>query len=375
MISLVSLLLAFTSPTAPARHPSFMSPLTATGQPAVFIHDPNQSAAGVPNVVARTSSCSSTQAIGLYDDGGVTDIVCVDSATQTNVNGQPATPAADSATLFEYAVDAGFPSITATVDGANGLLTPTGVFSQFWHYGTAANWDVQCGWPLIWGNTGINYFNVNTNSVAFQSTGTQAAVAWSSASFLGRQKQITFVTAAANNAAAEIKAVGAHQQVWRGDSAGAGGFLVWIRAGMSDTTAHARAAFGLFNTTGILTTNVDPNTLANSVYFGCNDGDANLSVCSNDNSGNATCNTLGASFPCQTDGAYYDFWLFAGPNSSTISYAITRLDSAASAGGLITSDLPQNSVQLNWHANLNSGATGATAVKIGWLGACVAGNY
>lgn len=293
---------------------------------------------------------------------------CLGSSADTPTT--PSAPASGSTTIYTFAVDGGFPGIVSTIDGFMGLQTPVGLFGQFSYYGTSENWDVQCGWPTSWGGTTLMYYR---NSEAFQATGTAGSVAWSSASLVGRLKQVTYVTAATTNSAAEIKAVGSRQNVWRGDTAGAGGWLLWIRGGMNDTAANIRFAAGLFTTTSILTTNVDPSTLANSAYFGCDVGQTTLRICTNDNTGSATCSDLGADYPCTTDGAYYDFWLAAAPNGSAINWAIQRLDSAASTGGTITSDLPQNTVQLNWHLNINTGS-GSTAARLGFMGTCYAAN-
>ena len=110
-----------------------------------------------------------------------------------------------------------------------------------------------------------------------------------------------------------------------------------------------------------------------AIYFGCNNGDSNLSICSNDNSGTATCNTLGASFPCTTSGAWYDFWLAAAPNDSSIKYRVDRLDSAASTSGSVTSDLPRNTVQMNWQ-EFGDTADGGQAIVLGFFGVCFAAN-
>lgn len=81
----VLLLLAFTTPSTPARHPT-----PATGNvvnPAVYVYDPHLGGAssGVPNVTAvntsnagSAGSCNNNQAIGVYDDGGAVGVNCFD---------------------------------------------------------------------------------------------------------------------------------------------------------------------------------------------------------------------------------------------------------------------------------------------------------
>jgi hypothetical protein len=372
----VVLLFAFTTNDRPARHPT---PPSGVTNPAVYVYDPHASGAidGIPNVTgiaalgSSGAACTQTQSIGIYDDGGTTGVNCIDSfnGTQTNQANPPAAPTTNSATIFQYAVDSGFPAFTATIDSANGLLTPTGLYAVFTNYGTAANWDVECVTTQGWGtNTIVFYRSITTVGT----TGSVNSDAFATTSLLTRSKMNTYSTGTGANATASIKNSGV-QNFWRGNSAGAGGFLLWQRASIKTTVANTRWAFGAFNTTSALSGTSDPNVATDDVYFGCNVGDSNLSICSNDNSGTATCNTLGASFPCTTNGAWYDFWLYAAPGSSQISYAVQRLDTPATTAGVVTSDLPRNTVQMSWQFWTGNAATASSNV-LGFFGMCFAAN-
>lgn len=372
----VALLVGFTTISAPARHPSYSGVFVT---PAVYVFDPHVNGAnpgGIPNITAITpsSACSQTQSIGIYDDGGSTGVNCIDSysGTLTVTPAAPTTPTVVQGTSFMFAADSGFPAVSAVVDGFTGLVIPDGMFSFFGHYGATVNWDVSCALVESWGFNNIAY--VPNGSLTAQTSGTVGNKSWANTSLYTRSKVVTYVTAASTNTAAFVKAPASAQlTMWRGNSAGAGGFLWWARASMDDTFANSRTAMGLFNAASLVATN-DPNVATDSVYFGCNSGDSNLSICSNDNSGTATCNTLGASFPCTTDGAFYDFWFAAAPNGGEILWAITRLDSAAGTGGRLSADLPRNTVGLQWYTYLNTGSA-ATSIKLGFLGECTAANY
>lgn len=153
------------------------------------------------------------------------------------------------------------------------------------------------------------------------------------------------------------------------------GFLWHARWGSIDTSADARLFAGLnpFLTpmdagAGI---NNEPSNAPNTIYAGCDSGDTNLKVCSNDASGTATCTDLGASFPCHLDGAAFDVWLYAAPGgATTVDYAVKRLDSAAFASGTISSDLPSTTLQLAWHVWMNNGPVGADVDYLGVAWVC-----
>jgi hypothetical protein len=116
------------------------------------------------------------------------------------------------------------------------------------------------------------------------------------------------------------------------------------------------------------------------VYFGSNSADTNLSICANDNVTTATCTDLGASFPTKLQGAAYDLFIWAAPNASSIGYAISRLDSAASTYGTISNnqadggtDLPRNTVPLGYDIFMANGAT-ASIGRLWFAGVVVCSN-
>lgn len=286
----------------------------------------------------------------------------------------PAPPTASgSTTYFYYQIDAGWPSVPTTIDSVMGLAIPVGQLGAYFPVvpgGATITWDSECFFPRAWGVTGL--VGLKLQDTVPQPTGAPSSPAWATTSTITRSKEIDYQTAGSANAGGGLRS--GQFSVWRGNAAGAGGFMFWTRAGTQTTAANSRFAVGLFNTVSVLTAAADPNAGTDTVYFGCNSGDTNLSICSNDNSGTATCTTLGASYPCTTSGAYYDFWLAAKPNDSVIAYFIQRLDTAAQVSGLISSDLPRNTVQLAWQTWINTGS-GSAQLKVAWDGSCTMSNY
>lgn len=284
----------------------------------------------------------------------------------------PTAPASGKALHYDFAPAASFPLTPHTIDGFMGIPIPTGLLGAFLTFqSTGMNWTVGCAMPEGWGQSTIVSYNWPASFQAMGSAGTGAA--WSNASLAGRSKALRFTGTAAQNAQNGIKMQTARQNAWRGNTAGAGGFVLWTRFAITTVFATSRSAVGLMGATTTPANNADFDNIADTVYVGCKSGESTLRICSNDNSGSATCSDLGASYPCTTNGAFYDVVIAAAPNSSTISYRIERLDSAAATSGTLSSDLPRNSIQLNWMDWLNS-ADGGSATVMDWMGTCMAAN-
>lgn len=225
-----------------------------------------------------------------------------------------------------------------------------------------------CIQPAAHGSTTLT---VSGSMQAGGATGTAAAVAWASTDARTRAKWVQYPTTAAVNLNAGYRAN--TDYVWRGSAAGLGGFYVWGSMNIVTGNAGQRVFMGLKDATAVLTAASDPNAALDTVYFGANAADTNLSICSNDNAGTATCATLGASFPAKTANQAYDVAFWAPPNGSTIGYAITNVVSGANATGTVAADLPRNTVQLGFDFNINSG-TGAVVTTMQFGGTCYIAN-
>lgn len=290
--------------------------------------------------------------------------------TSTAVTSPPAAPSANQVTAFVFQLNAGMAPVPSYIDNYYGVMSPQGIASIFTYYSTTTKWAPQCWLPLGWAKN-VNYL---VGADVQQQVGNVSNPSWANTSLLTRSKTRRLTAASgAVNVNYGVKPDSATQAAWRGNGAGAGGWLFWTRFSVATVAAGLRYFVGMQNAITFMSVAVDPNTITDAVGIECQAGDSNFSICSNDNSGTATCNTLGASFPCATAGAFYDVWLSASPNSSTIEYYIERLDSAATAAGSLSSDLPRNTVQLNWEVLGNTG-TGTTALAVDWMGTCVLAN-
>ena len=288
-------------------------------------------------------------------------------------------PSAPSSGSLAFDLSGAPVALAARVDSFMGLPAPVGYFRDgpLVPIGTKANWSSCVSHPSVWNSTS---FDVNDGcpSTALTTEGSTASGGgWASTNFTTRQRRVGLTTSVNSTY------VGVHRgtaDVWIGNAAGIGGFEMWART-FNATRVSGDAMFvGLAATTSTLATGSKPSQQVNSVYVGCDASDTNLNVCSNDNSGSATCNSLGSSFPCRTGGAIYDVWIASPPNGllpdagTGLGYYVERLDSPATAGGTITSDLPSNAIQLSMHVSISGPDAGSQTVKIEIPGAGTWGN-
>ena len=221
-----------------------------------------------------------------------------------------------------------------------------------------------CVLPTAHGQTA---YVATGRAAAGTATGTAAAVAWASTDARTRQVWIQHPAAATANTNAGYR--GAIDYFWRGAGSDQGGFLWTGSFALPLVTATTRVFVGVKDATTIMTATSDPNVTTDTVYFGCNAADSNLSICSNDNVSTATCTTLGASFPCHTNNAAYDVAIWAASNGGAIGYWIRHLTTGTETSGTVSSDLPRTTVQLGWEMTVNTGGT-ASANQIHVGGSC-----
>jgi hypothetical protein len=407
----VAFLFGFTNQSTPARAPSLT--LSAAGVPQIYIHDPYVTGAvpgGIPNVSGKIVSCTQSQAVGVYDDGGSIGINCLNltsaggSSSQVQYNNDsgfggitsvtsdganlqyvaltshPASPSADSTTLYSYETAATQPQTLFKIDSYMRLPMSAGssvwAGSIFTAVGTTATWLAECHVCDVWFQGGGAAFQNIGGATVPTPTGTNAQIAWANTNWKTRQRLIGTVGASGNNQSAGYRLP--TKTTWRGDATGAGGFVIWQRAYIASAANGQRFFAGLAAQTTALTAAADPDATPDTVYVGCNQGQSTLRVMSNDNSGNATETAdLGSNFPCTTNGAGYDFWLAARPDDTSISYYVERLDTVVTpASGTITTDLPRNTLQLAPQVWINNGSDGGTTVaRIDWGGLCMLNNW
>lgn len=224
----------------------------------------------------------------------------------------------------------------------------------------------RCEWIVV-GNTAAGPSGVGMSAPATTGTATTRNVA--AGSVFGAAKRIGYVSSASAGQSAGIRL--SVLQFLIGDAAGVGGFLAAFRFGVSDasTVANSRMFVG-FTASSSAIANGEPSSLTSIIGVGCDAGETNLSIIHNDGSGSATKVSLGggSNFPTQTLSAdLYELVLYAAPNGSEVGYLVTRLGTAYSASGSLSSNLPANTALLAPQFWRNNGST-ALAVGIDILG-------
>lgn len=150
-----------------------------------------------------------------------------------------------------------------------------------------------------------------------------------------RMRRLGFVSAATAGAVGHWRT--GVSQFTLGNGAGVGGFTYIIRFGISDAAdiADARMFMGMGVGT-LVPTNIEPSTLVNVIGIGCGAADTTLSLYYG-GSAAQTPIALGASFPANTRNVdMYELALFAAPNSTTVQYEVTRLNTGHVAKGTLS---------------------------------------
>lgn len=213
----------------------------------------------------------------------------------------------------------------------------------------------------IWRGHGIAYCLPNqvTPTVigdTFTTTvGTTSFPALTNTNLLTSKQRNVCTTAAGANSQARMSGTALW---WIGNSAGLGGFRVEFDIGVVTTQTTMRIAAGVASFAIALTADVSATT--DCVFLGCDAGDTNMQIMHNDGAGTCTKIDLGASFP-KTNNVVYRVVFTCAANGSTIDYAVTRFDSAASASGTISTNLPTNSVFMLAQVGFGNGGTAAAA--------------
>lgn len=196
-------------------------------------------------------------------------------------------------------------------------------------------------------------------STALTAVGTATAKNWASTSMNTSMRGVDYiVTVAATTAVAGFRSAAA--QFWFGNAAGLGGFYYicrWAPATGTSVTTH-RAFCGMRNVV-TAPTDVNPSTYVNMFGMGWDNGDAQISFMCNDASGTATKTALGASFPNPTVNYtnVYELAMFCAPNTTTVYYEVTLLNTGAVATGSVNTDLPSTTTAFSPMAYHSVGGT------------------
>jgi hypothetical protein len=193
---------------------------------------------------------------------------------------------------------------------------------------------------------------------SWTSTGTAAAGSLSATNVLTSTIRNTYATSAVVNSQAGLSGL---QGPWLGSSAGLGGFRVEFDFAVVTTQTTMRIAVGLgYNGGAAISCTADPSAATDCVFLGCDAADTNMQIMHNDNAGTCTKIDLGASFP-KTNNVFYRVVFTAAAWATSISYEVTRFDSAASASGTISTDYPTTSQFMLPNIRFGNGNTASAA--------------
>lgn len=191
---------------------------------------------------------------------------------------------------------------------------------------------------------------VGFNTLTALGTATARTVA--TTNLFTRTRRLGYVSAA--TAAGFAGHYNAAAQFTTGDGTGLGGFFYSCRFGFSDAAAvsGARAFVGLSSTVAA-PTNVEPNTLTNSVGIAQLSTDATQLYLVYGGSASQAAIPLGTNFPPMiaagiTNGVAYDLTLFSPPNANgVVHYRVERIGTAFVAEGTFSLTTPGTQLPAN----------------------------
>jgi len=318
-------------------------------------------------------SCTSALAGGSspqvqYNNGGVLGGVSNVTSDGTHElyapEAVPAAPGASNSLAFDLnGLQTGTPM---RIDFFMGVPMPVGFYRTggMSFVGSSSNWYFCQNYCAQWNSTSVDVaIGCPTTILATEGSATSGG-GWAATSLATRLRHVNFGTTTSQNW------VGVHRGnlddgEWVGNSAGIGGFIFHTRfAGNTHQTGDMTFA-GVAATAGAFPNGSRPGQQLNTAYVGCDSGDTNLQVCSNDGT-TTSCSTTSASFPCRTNSTLYDVWIEMPPHAALpdggtgfVAY-VERLDSAAAIQVTKTGNMPTNNVQLSPHVVFGSSDAGGT---------------
>ena len=283
----------------------------------------------------------------------------IDSEVVIPVVSAPATPAAGTFAL--YGSNRGNTRTMPTIVGPGGMnytLQPA-MFTQ-----KIGMWQPPGNATTVPAVDGI---------AAWTAVGTATARNVATTNLMTRMRRLGYVSAATAGSLTSLRTAAA--QFTTGDGANLGGFFASYRFNFSDAAAVSgvRAFVGMTATT-TAPTNVEPNTLVNSIGLAQLSTDSTQLYIVYGGSAAQTAIALGTGFPPYngtvgvTTGVPYDFVIWCPPNGNgVINWQLLRLDTNTVTGGTITPSVvgtqtPASTTLLNpvlWRCN------NATALAVG----------
>ena len=217
----------------------------------------------------------------------------------------------------------------------------------------------RIAWVTPSGGSTLTTF-ITAMGSAFTNTGTANNPTPTSTNLFTSTRRATFSTGAIAGTVASHRQ--STLQVWRGNTAGIGGFFYTIRFGTSALQTGNRAFVGLADSVAA-PTNVDPTTATapGRVGLAINASTGNWNMITNITGSAPTVTPLGASFPVNTT-SLYELVLYSPPNGSSISYRVNNISTNVQTSGSFSSNIPANTTFLAPQFWITNNATAAAAV-------------
>lgn len=251
----------------------------------------------------------------------------------------PATPAADKFNLFGKKL--GFTRIMPASIGPSGMdyaLQPA-FFRQ-----KIGLWSPPGNATTVPGVLGFT---------AWTAVGTATGRNVATTNLFTRMRRLGYVSAGTAGSLTSIRT--AAGQYTTGNGTGLGGFYASFRFGRSDAAAVTGVRFfcGMTSATGA-PTNVEPNTLTNTIGIAQLSTDTTQLYLVYGGSAAQTAVALGTGFPPYngtvgvTTGVPYDFQIWCSPNSNgVVNWQLDRLDTGTTTGNTITPGTPGTQTPAN----------------------------
>jgi len=201
------------------------------------------------------------------------------------------------------------------------------------------------------------------NMVTATPVGTATARNVTTANLFTSTKRLGLVSVATAGGSAEL--FGSVAQYFRGNALGVGGFYAVFRFGISDaaTVAGGRMFVG-FAASAAALPNGAVSALQQIIGVGYDSADTVLSIYTNVAVATATKVALPAAFVVNTLSTdMYELRLFAVPNTTTVGYAVERVNTGDLTSGTLSTNIPLVTTLMTPHFWRNNGAT-ALAIGI-----------
>lgn len=195
-----------------------------------------------------------------------------------------------------------------------------------------------------------------------QVVGTETARAPATTNLYASSDRLGITSVTTTGGASELRATSA--TFWLGNAAGLGGFRLVFRWGAGDgaTVASVRSFAGVTSSVSAIG-NADPSSLTNMFGVGNDSADTNLQFMHNDGSGTATKVDLGSNFlSASLNADVLELVLFSAPNSGTVYWQVTRLNTGDTVTGNFNSDLPSTTTFLAPHIWRNNASTALAVI-------------